>query len=198
MKVRKTATAVATSLGLVVGFAALAGAAPVSTIDTTGPDSFNKVKNTLWVDVDVTNHNNLTAHNTNHQSAWTGSAVVNDNTTGGSARSGSASNANSFSASATVNNSGSSAGLGSISGMLGGSANSSISNTGPDSLNKVTNKATVNVDINNTNNLHVTNNNTQTATSGSAAVTHNTTGGDAVSGNASNTASSNVTFSVTN
>lgn len=200
MKVRKTAAAVATSLGMVVGFAALAGAAPVSTINTTGPDSINKVKNSVWVDVDVTNHNNLHASNYNHQSAWTGDAKVIDNTTGGGATSGDAMNHASFNASATVNNSGSSAALNSaLSGVLGGGGgSSSISNTGPDSYNTVTNKASVNVDVNNTNNLTVTNHNTQTASSGDASVIHNTTGGSATTGNASNTSNTTATFNVTN
>ena len=199
MKVRKTATAVATSLGLVVGFAALAGAAPVSTINTTGPDSINKVRNSTWVDVDVTNHNNLSASNYNHQNAWTGDAHVYDNTHGGSASSGNAMNSNSFHASATVNNSGTAGSLGSISGLVGGGGgSSSVSDTGPDSYNSVKNTTTVHYDVNNTNNLRVTNTNTQTASSGDASVVHNTHGGDAVSGNASNTTSSSVNFNVTN
>lgn len=200
MKVRKTATAVASSLGLVVGFAALAGAAPMSSIDTTGPDSINKVKNSVWVDMDLTNHNNLTATNTNHQSAWTGDARVIDNTHGGSASTGDASNHTSFNASATVNNSGTAGALNSaLNGVLGGGGgSSSISDTGPDSYNKVSNKTNVNVDVNNTNTIRVTNNNTQTASSGDASVTHNTHGGDATTGNASNTSNTSATFNVTN
>lgn len=199
MKVRKTAAAVATSLGMVVGFAALAGAAPMSTIDTTGPDSINKVKNSVWVDMDVTNHNNLSASNHNYQSAWTGDAKVIDNTRGGSASTGDAANHTSFNASATVNNSGTSGALHSaLSGVLGGGGSSSISNTGPDSYNKVSNKTNVNVDVNNTNTIKVTNTNTQTATSGDAMVIHNTTGGSATTGNASNTSNTSATFNVTN
>lgn len=198
MKARKTAAAVATSLGMVVGFAALAGAAPVSTINTTGPDSINKVKNSVWVDVDVTNHNNLSASNYNHQSAWTGDAKVIHNTTGGDATSGDASNHNSFNASATVNNSSSAGVLHSALSGLGGGGSSSISNTGPDSYNAVTNKTHVDVDVNNTNTLRVTNTNNQTASSGDAKVIGNTTGGSATTGNASNTSSGSVTFNVTN
>lgn len=200
MKVRKTATAVATSLGMVVGFAALAGAAPVSTIDTTGPDSINKVKNSVWVDMDITNHNNLSASNYNHQSAWTGDAKVIDNTHGGSATTGDASNHNSFNASATVNNSGTSGALNAaLNGVLGGGGGSStIRDTGPDSYNKVSNSTNVSVDVNNTNTIKVTNNNTQTASSGDAKVIHNTTGGDATTGNASNTSNTSATFNVTN
>lgn len=201
MKVRKTIAAVATSLGMVVGFAALAGATPMSTIDTTGPDSINKVQNSAWVDIDVTNHNNLSARNDNHQSAWTGDAKVTGNTRGGSALSGDATNHTSFHASATVNNSGASGALKSVlcgCEALGGSGSSSISNTGPDSYNKISNKTNVNVDVNNTNTIKVTNNNTQTATSGDATVTHNTTGGSATTGNASNTSNTSATFNVTN
>lgn len=196
MKVRKTAAAVATSLGMVVGFAALAGATPVSSIHTTGPESTNKVKNSSWVDVNVHNYNNLKATNDNSQSAWTGDAKVIDNTTGGNATSGAATNHNSFSASATVKNTGSGGSW--VPSTSGGSGSSSISNTGPHSLNTVTNKSDVDVNVTNTNNLTVSNYNHQTASSGDAKVIDNTTGGNATSGAASNTTSSSVTFNVTN
>ena len=199
MKVRKAASAVATSLGLVVGFAALAGASPVTTISGTGPDSYNKVKNRVHSYVKVENNNCLSATNLNTQTAWSGDAKVFHNTTGGDAISGAAMNSNSLSASATVNNAASS---GAWSGVVnaGGSGNAmtTIENTGPDSTNVVSNDTSVKVRVENNNNLSVTNSNTQSAYSGDAKVFDNTTGGDAISGDATNTNSTSINFSVSN
>jgi hypothetical protein len=52
--------------------------------------------------------------------------------------------------------------------------------------------------VNNDNNLSVSNTNYQTASSGNATVSENTTGGSATSGNSSNTNSTTVDFNVTN
>lgn len=197
MKVRKIAAGAATSVGLVVGFAALAGAAPMSTISHTGPDSYNKVKNRVSSYVKVENNNNLTARNYNDQTAWSGDARVTHNTYGGDATTGDATNRNSFSASATVKNSGGNwGGLGNVGG--GGNANTTIEYTGPDSYNKVDNSTKSTVKIENNNDLRVVNNNTQTAISGDARVSDNTRGGDATTGDATNTNSTRVEFNVTN
>jgi len=66
-----------------------------ATIDTTGPDSYNKVEYSNKSTVDVTNNNNVNVSNSNSQSASSGNAKVYDNTTGGSATSGSVSNTSS-------------------------------------------------------------------------------------------------------
>lgn len=197
MKVRKAASAVATSLGLVVGFAALAGASPVTTIRDTGPDSYNTVKNRVHSYVKVENNNCLSATNYNSQTAWSGNAHVYDNTRGGDAVSGAARNTNSLNASATVNNTGSGAWAGAAN-VGGGNATTTIDNTGPDSVNTVRNETSVGVKVENNNNLSVTNTNTQSAYSGDATVSHNTTGGDAMTGDATNTNSTSINFHVTN
>ena len=197
MKMRKAASAVATSLGLVVGFAALAGASPVTTISGTGPDSYNKVKNRVHSYVKVENNNCLSASNYNTQTAWSGDAKVYHNTTGGDAMSGAAMNSNSLNASATVNNAASGAWSSAVN-VGGGNATTTIDNTGPDSHNIVDNQTSVKVHVENNNNLSVTNTNTQSAYSGDATVSHNTTGGSAVTGDATNTNSTSVNFNVTN
>ena len=194
---RKAASAVATSLGLVVGFAALAGASPVTTISGTGPDSINKVKNRVHSYVKVENNNCLSATNFNTQTAWTGDAKVSHNTTGGDAVTGAAMNSNSFNASATVNNSGAGDWASAVN-VGGGNATSTISNTGPDSYNTVNNDTSVKVHVENNNNLSVSNTNTQSAYSGDAKVYGNTTGGSAMTGDATNTNSTSVSFNVTN
>jgi hypothetical protein len=199
MKVRKTVGAVATSLGLVVGFAALAGAAPESSITYTGPDSYNKVKNKVSTYVKVKNDNDLRVNNDNDQTAWTGDATVRHNTTGGDAETGDAKNTNSLSVSATVNNAASGGDWRDLGGHGGGNnAESTIHHTGPDSYNKVDNETKTTVRISNDNDLRVNNDNDQTAISGDARVSGNTTGGDAETGDATNHNSTTVNFNVSN
>lgn len=199
MKAKKTLGAIVTSVGFVVGFAALSSAAPGSSIGTTGPDSDNQIKNTSSQHLKVKNDNDIKVDNNNHQSAYSGEAEVTHNTEGGSATSGGASNENSFTGSATVNNSASTSDLtGVVGNGGGGNFEASINKTGPDSINKIENKVTTEVQITNDNYLRVNNINTQTATSGDATVRGNTEAGDATSGDASNMNSSSVTFHVSN
>ncbi|MEO5499670.1 MAG: hypothetical protein ABIR46_04180 [Candidatus Saccharimonadales bacterium] len=62
----------------------------------------------------------------------------------------------------------------------------SIDNTGPDSYNSVRSENDVDVDVDNDNDVDVKNRSDQRADSGDATVRHNTTGGDATSGDAMN------------
>ncbi len=195
-KIKSTLGAGVASLGLVMGMAGFASAAS-GTIDTTGPDSTNRVTHKTYNSKKVRNNNNIQASNQNSQSAHTGSAKVKHNTTGGDARSGAAANSNALNASLTVNNA---AGAGGGAATPASTSNSTgtIRNTGPDSVNVVREKVVNKVRVTNNNDITVSNTNSQTATSGDAKVYDNTTGGDAVSGNASNTNSTTMTFSVTN
>lgn len=61
-----------------------------------------------------------------------------------------------------------------------------IGTTGPDSTNKVSFKSRDYRRVNNNNNVNVNNTNPQTASTGDAQVRHNTTGGNAASGHATN------------
>ena len=70
--------------------------------------------------------------------------------------------------------------------------------TGPDSYNAVTYKEHTQIDVRNDNDIKIDNDNHQTAVSGDAKVYDNTTGGDAVSGDAVNTNSTSVTLNVRN
>lgn len=196
MKLKRTISAGVMSLGLVVGTAGFVGATTSGSNTTTGPDSVNVVKNRMKKDVDINNNNNISAANSNDQSARSGRAGVYHNTTGGSAGSGNASNANSLSANVTVDNTG--AAKAALAMPESGNFSGTNSNTGPDSKNIVKNTSVVDVDVTNNNNLTVTNTNSQTATTGSAKVAGNTTGGSATSGNASNTNSTSLTFKVSN
>jgi hypothetical protein len=197
MKIQKKLGAAVLSLGLVVGLSGFAGAA-TGTIDTTGPDSTNTIRSDSRYRVDVDNDNNLRVHNDNDQRAWTGDAEVRDNTDGGDAESGSATNENAFDAEVSVDNSASGVAAVEAAGVGGGDNEASIENTGPDSVNRVVFDTRTNIDINNDNNLYVSNDNNQTASSGDATVRHNTEGGSATTGDASNTNTTSVRFDVTN
>ena len=165
-------------------------------IDTTGPDSTNIVKEKTKNHTKVRNYNDLSASNKNNQDAWSGDAKVRHNTKGGDAKSGSASNANAMSLSATVDNTASSA----AKAMPVASSNSTatIKNTGPDSVNRVEITNTSHVNVKNDNDVKVTNTSSQMATSGNATVSDNTTGGSATTGNASNTNATTMTFKLSN
>lgn len=197
MKTQKTIGAAVLSLSLLVGLSGFAGAVSGS-VSNTGPDSYNTIKSETNKRVRVYNNNRLRVDNDNRQSAHTGDAKVIDNTTGGDARTGAASNANSLNVSATVNNASSASAWAGVGGGGGGSNHATINQTGPDSTNKIKFEDTTRVTVNNTNNVNVDNDNHQTATSGDAKVIHNTTGGDAVTGNASNTNNTTVKLDVRN
>lgn len=195
MKVRKFVTGTASSLGLVVGFAALAGATPVSSINHTGPHSHNSIKDRVSSYVKVENENEISVSNHNYQSAWTGDATVSHNTTGGGAYTGDATNTNSFHANVSVENS-----VPTQTWMPAGheGGGGSISYTGPDSHNTVDNSVNSVVKVENENEISINNSNYQKASTGDATVSHNTTGGDAVTGDATNTNSTSVTLNVSN
>lgn len=199
MKVQKTLGAAVLSLGLLVGLSGYAGASS-RTISHTGPDSYNKIKTEIRNKVRVNNDNTLKVDNDNWQKAYTGDAKVSHNTTGGSAISGDARNTNSLNVSATVDNSASaSTWAGAVGGAgHGGGGSVTINHTGPDSYNAVKYEESTKVTVNNDNYIKVENDNHQYASSGDAKVYDNTTGGDAVSGDATNTNSTSVTLNVQN
>lgn len=171
-------------------------AAHSGTIGTTGPDSTNKVEFRDDSTRRVENNNDLRVHNNNPQYARTGDASVRHNTTGGDAESGAAENDSLLRASVSLSNAGSSAAA--LAGGAGGSHTGSMTNTGPDSYNKIEFKDTSYVKVQNNNTVKVENNNWQTAKSGDAKVSGNTTGGSATSGNASNISTNETTITVTN
>lgn len=195
-KIRTTLTTGAASLGLVVGVATFAGASS-GTIGTTGPYSNNEVEHTASSTVKMHNKNDVKAHNDNDQHAYSGDAEATGNTTAGDAETGKAMNANSLNASLSVDNSAS--GVAAMP-MPALSANHSgtINTTGPNSNNQVTTTTTSEVEVHNYNDLYVHNDNDQHASSGDATVSGNTTGGSAMTGDATNTNSTTINFSVKN
>lgn len=196
MKIARSAGAVVTSLGLVVGLSGFAGAT-AGTIGYTGPSSNNQISSYLNNNANLNNNNNLNAQNLNNQYAHSGHAGVSGNTFGGSAQTGPASNFNSSNVAANVNN----AGAGYAGWFAGAAAANSVANintTGPYSNNQVQFNTNNNLNVNNNNNFNITNTNNQSAKSGDAYVDCNTTGGSAITGAATNTNTQTVNLSVNN
>ncbi len=193
-KIAKMTVAVASSLSIAA--AGLTGLAGASSIENTGPDSWNKVKSSNYMSTNLTNNNKVGVSNDNDQDADSGDAKVKHNTTGGDATSGDATNDNAFSADLAVDNGGAwgmGCGCDSAADFDG-----SITETGPDSSNVIEYKNSVRVNVVNNNSVYVHNDNDQDADSGDAYVYGNTTGGNATSGSASNTNHSSVTLSISN
>lgn len=196
VKMKKIAGAGLTSLALVVGVAGFAGASS-GTIGTTGPDSNNEIKNETSTSLRLNNHNNVNLAAQTHQHASSGDAVGVHNTTVGNVETGNTANTSSVSADVSLSNTQSTSSVSAALNMPA-SDTGSVNNTGPDSNNKVTfeNHAYVNVD--NHNDVDIHNSVDQSATSGNAIVHDNTTGGNAVTGSATNDSTTSFTVSVSN
>ncbi|MBI4033843.1 hypothetical protein HY379_02475 [Candidatus Saccharibacteria bacterium] len=181
----RMAAAGAAALGLVGGFVATAAADSVSTEGPNSPISVNSRTRES-----INNNNRVRVSSHNRQSASTGNAVVNNNTTGGSATSGTASNDNSLDASVFIDNSGS--------GFASASLDSGfdLSTQGPNSPINLNTSSSLR--ITNNNSVSVSSSSSQTTTSGDATVNNNTTGGDATTGDATNTNSTTVTVDISN
>jgi hypothetical protein len=169
-------------------------AANSGSIGTTGPHSYNKVEFRNRSTNKVENNNDVRVKNVNPQYARTGDASVRHNTTGGDATSGDAANDSLLRAAVRLDNSSATdAGCGCPSSNTG-----AISNTGPKSYNKVVFQDSSYAKVQNNNDVSVKNYNHQTAKSGDAKVSGNTTGGSATSGNASNISTNETTIEITN
>lgn len=167
-------------------------------IDTTGPDSTNKIDFRNDSRFKVHNDNRLSATNNNPQTATTGDVKIQRNTEGGDGESGAASNDSYLAVTANVDNSGSGEAACGCANGNGGDSTASITKTGPDSYNKVVFRNTSSVEVRNNNNISVTNNNAQTATSGNVEVSRNTEAGNGTSGDASNISTTTIDLSVSN
>lgn len=113
---------------------------------------------------------------------------------GGSATTGNASNYNATHENVSITNN--TPTLSSAPTSLG--SNGTISDTGPHSFNLISSRSNINEEVTNTNNVDITNTNTQTAVSGNATVSGNTRGGSARTGNATNTNSTDIEVAISN
>lgn len=192
-KLLRVLAAAVLSLGLTGG----AVLAQVGTLETTGPESTNTIDFENENEVTVENTADVDLSNDNSQDAESGEAEVDKNTTGGDAMTGDAANDNEFVVDGMIDNSG--ANSAALEGNnCGCEGEASITETGPHSENSVTFNNSNTVEVTNDTTLNISNNNSQTATSGDAAVTTNTTGGDAQTGDATNTNHVSISFSVKN
>lgn len=195
MKIKKTISAGLISLGLVAGMTGLVGATS-GTIETTGPDSINKIEEHISREVEVENDNDLRVNNMNLQRAETGEAEVEDNTTAEGVGTGSAANAADLTVEVEIANA--SSGIDEMIPDTEVSNDGGIETTGPESRNEVEFSSRTEIEIENENDLHINTFNAQTAISGDAEVEDNTTAGDAITGDASNDSSVSMSFTVTN
>lgn len=191
-------------LSRVIGVAVLAlslgsGAVSAATgsISTTGPDSTNQVTVNDEQRSRVNNDNHVRLDNDTYQRASSGRAEVEHNTTGGGASSGDVVNDNLTRATLRLDNTAAATAAVEVSGGLG-SVSGSISNTGPDSTNQVTFNSSSSVHVDNDNHISLDNDTHQSAYSGSAEVSGNTTGGSASSGDATNINTSEFTLTIEN
>lgn len=184
----------------VLGLTMTTGVASATTgsIDTTGPNSYNEVRSDYRKNVDVRNRNNVRLENSNDQFAQSGDATVSYNTTGGDAWTGDAANDNWTEASVSIDNSASSEAALGYGGGGGGWGGGSIDFTGPGSDNVIDSRYRVDVNVENTNNVDVSNESVQTAVSGDAKVYGNTRGGDARTGDATNVNTTELMVEITN
>jgi hypothetical protein len=195
-KVLLGAAVLVTSLGLVGSVAAAQTGGGV--IDNTGPGSDASIRTKVKVDTDINNRNDFDITNHNSQAALSGEAEVTRNNGGGSAVTGDARNTNSFQLSATVhNNTGDIIGA-SVPTNLFDVGGGRISDTGPGSDASITTKVRSETRVDNQNTFTITNENTQSAASGDVEVSNNNGGGSAVSGDATNTNSTNIQLNVSN
>lgn len=144
----------------------------------------------------VKNTNTVNVSNNVRQYAHSGNASVYGNTHGSNATSGDATNTSKNTVSVSISNSPVPAYRG-----YGGSGHNTtdINTTGPGSHNYIGGDSHQgNMKITNTNTVNVSNNVSQTAKTGNATVSHNTHGGNATSGDASNYSSNNVSINISN
>jgi hypothetical protein len=197
-KLTRISATVASSVALVAGFAGVAGASP--SIDTTGPDSLNRITHRNTVRTNVRNDNDVHVTNNNPQTARSGNVTARRNTTVDGVSSGAASNDSMLDASVSLDNSGATAAALGGAGGSGGSdfSDASISLTGPDSTNTITERNSVDTRVTNDNDVRVTNNNRQSASTGNVTAERNTTVGDVTSGDASNVSTTTLSVDISN
>lgn len=172
-------------------------AAQTGTIDTTGPESENVIEFENESEVDLDNDTDVTADVQTDQEAGSGNARTDWNTTGGDATSGDADNESDVEADVEVDNTSATA-MAFGEGDCGCEGEASIENTGPYSVNEVIFNNSSDIDVDNDTDVDFDSDTDQSAWTGNAVVSGNTTGGNATSGSASNSSSTVFSLSVSN
>lgn len=162
-------------------------------IASTGPNSNNVVNGNHNLDVAVDSTANRTINNAVNATAGTGNALLNNNTTAGSATTGQAQTTTNTMNVVGQNITGKNGllvfvnVLGKWVGMVVGPANATINNTGPNSNNTIDGNSNQSVSVNANENSLINNNINVNAQSGDATVSNNTSAGNARSGDATAT-----------
>jgi hypothetical protein len=172
--------------------AASTGDSSDSAISGSGTGSTNSVNNNGTSNSTAANSTNLTVGNTISSQARTGDAFILGNTTGGNADSGNAESianvANLLQSTTNVFGPNTIMFTADINGDVNGDfmfdPSAVLGDTGTDSTNAANNNLTVNSNTSNDVNAQINNNIDVGASTGDATVSHNTTGGDATTGNA--------------
>jgi hypothetical protein len=192
----KVASAVIAGLGLSLGAVGAVSAYTDGSLSDTGRNSDNVITASDTTTSNTINGTNVGVTNNNPQTATSGSATVKHNDdSAGDATTGDAGNQSEVTVDGTINY-GSHGSSDESAATASAGASASISNTGRNSANSVNTTSTSATNKTNSTTIAVTNNNVQTATSGSAAVTGNENGGNATSGAASNSSSVNTALSL--
>lgn len=173
-RILRTSATVATALS--IAGSSVAGVAGASSVTTQGPNSPIRIH--ARNQQTVRNDNDVSVNSSNSQDAYSGNAQVRNNTTGGNATSGMARNSNTTSTTVRIRNA-------SLTDGMGSGNSDTVRTSGPNSPIRINLSNRTSVD--NDNDVHVTNDSTQTASTGNASVSNNTTGGSARSGDATNT-----------
>ncbi len=189
---RISAVTIAT-VGLMTGVASAQSGSGSASIENTGRRSDNHIRVRQIERQRVENNNRVTVHNDTRQYAHSGDATVNGRR-GGDAVTGDASNRSTTRSDVTISNRNSSAGL---LNNGGNEVDARISDTGKRSDNNINVRSSTNTSVVNNNNVTVSNDTNQVATSGDATV-NSRRGGDAVTGNASNTSTTETTVNIRN
>jgi len=178
----------------VLGLSLTTGVVAADSISNSAPWAHNHTASTTHSSQRVTNTNAVNATSHNYQSAHTGSATTAGNPTGsGGATTGDARNTASVSGDITVSNTASST---MPAPTVTPPAPSSIQNSGMGAHNSTYTSASASSTVTNNNYVRVTSDNVQNASSGEAGVYHNVSGGDATSGDASNSYTGTFTVNV--
>lgn len=170
-------------------------AAQTAEVEETGPNSVVTIDFQDEYEIEIENETDVDLDFDNDQEAKSGDAVVNNNTTGEDARTGTASNNHTVMVEGEIDNTNANS---AFSGWDMGEKSATVSNTGPNSKVEIEFNNEFEYEVKNETNLDVNVDNKQEAKSGNATVNNNTTGGGATTGNTSNTSSTTVNFIVRN
>lgn len=197
MKIAKTAGAVVTSLGLVVGMSAFAGATS-GNFTNSGDDNTNTASTTTTTTTSLQNNNNAGVLNFNLQAGKSGKAVVHGNSSDGSATTGDVSNTSNTSTGVTISNTNSNSAAFMAGPAVAPDTSATVMNSGDHNQNTVTTNTTTTTSVQNNNNVFVGNLNLQAGSSGDAIVHGNSSTGSATTGSVSNSSTTSTTINVSN